>query len=49
MGEGEHGDEVGDAGDGDEGGGKGLEKCGRGAEAVLEVGACGEEHVPGGR
>lgn len=46
MGEEEHGEEVCEAGDGDEGGGEGGEEGGRGAEAVLEVGGGGEEHVP---
>ncbi len=42
----EHGDEVGDAGDGDEGRREGAEEDGGGAEAVLEVGGGCEEHVP---
>lgn len=46
MGEEEHGEEVCETGDGDEGGGEGGEEGGRGAEAVLEVGGGGEKHVP---
>ena len=42
----EHGGEVRDGGDGDEGRGEGGEEGVRGAEAVLEVGGGGEEHVP---
>lgn len=46
LGQEEHGGEVRDRGDGDEGGGKGGEEGVRGAEAVLEIGRGGEEHVP---
>ena len=40
------GGEVRDGGDGDAGRGEGGEEGVRGAEAVLEVGGGGEEHVP---
>lgn len=46
LGEEEHGDEVRHGGDGEEGGGEGGEEGVGGAEAVLEVGGRGEEHVP---
>lgn len=46
FGEEEHGEEVCDCGDGDEGWGEGGEEGVGGAEAVLEVGGGGEEHVP---
>lgn len=46
LGEEEHGDEVRDCRDGDEGGREGGEEGVGGAKAVLEVGRGGEEHVP---
>lgn len=46
LGEEKHGGEVRHGGDGEEGGGEGGEESVGGAEAVLEVGGRGEEHVP---
>ena len=46
LGEHEHNQQVYDGRDGDDGGGEVRQDPGRAAEAPLEVGRCGEEHVP---
>jgi len=49
VGEEAHGGEVGDGGDREEGRRVGGDEGWRAAEAVLEVGGGGEEHIPGER